>query len=281
MGGLKLLRTLEIDWTKQDRQNLNRLEKRKVQTVNDLVENLPALPSKLKYFGLRMVSLLDIREAEDVLLEMISEPEHRLAVAHALSCLTGTKRSRKKVKRFFLNIVERELSQDTPEQDWLLAAIIGLGNGFGEDVVAVDSLVTIYERNELPGWLRGEAADQLGTCAFISDRRTRLFKRCCETAIKGIQNGSIEMQFWSMYLICSMAANREKPVLLKNDPFYPALRKLRQIAKQDHRLAPGLWWPLSAEAEDAIGCIQTGQWPQPQAAERWIENAKKNIRGTS
>ena len=51
-----------------------------------------------------------------------------------------------------------------------------------------------------------------------------------------------------------------------------ALPHLRHIVVNDKRLSPGFWWPMSAEAEDIIGCIKFGKWPQPDAAERWIGN---------
>jgi hypothetical protein len=62
-------------------------------------------------------------------------------------------------------------------------------------------------------------------------------------------------------------------------------RKIRRLARQgvkttsdlinDHRLAPGIWWPLSAEAEDVIHCIETGQWLTPDAAERWPADGER------
>lgn len=35
-----------------------------------------------------------------------------------------------------------------------------------------------------------------------------------------------------------------------------ALRALRQFVRHDHRLSPGFWWPVSAEAEDVIRYIE-------------------------
>jgi hypothetical protein len=48
-----------------------------------------------------------------------------------------------------------------------------------------------------------------------------------------------------------------------------ALPALRRIARHDHRLSPGFWWPMSAEAEDVIECIEQGVWPEPDAATSW------------
>ncbi|HUE16885.1 MAG TPA: hypothetical protein VMR25_22100, partial [Planctomycetaceae bacterium] len=52
-------------------------------------------------------------------------------------------------------------------------------------------------------------------------------------------------------------------------------RGLRQIAKNDQRLAPGYWWPMSAEATDVITCIAEGHWPEPDAGERWMKNTAR------
>jgi hypothetical protein len=56
-----------------------------------------------------------------------------------------------------------------------------------------------------------------------------------------------------------------------------ALPKLREFAKHDDRLAPGFWWPVSAEAEDVIGCIENGIWPDPDAAERWQGSSSRGM----
>ena len=44
-----------------------------------------------------------------------------------------------------------------------------------------------------------------------------------------------------------------------------ALPRLRKFAEHENRLAPGFWWPMSAEAEDVICCIKDGQWSNPDA----------------
>jgi hypothetical protein len=83
-----------------------------------------------------------------------------------------------------------------------------------------------------------------------------------------LTDASIDVQFWSMYLImqlCSSFTSQQRP---RANDFKSALPRLRQIAANDHRLAPGYWWPMSAEAEDAIGAI-TGDPPEVDAGERW------------
>jgi hypothetical protein len=35
---------------------------------------------------------------------------------------------------------------------------------------------------------------------------------------------------------------------------------------------------MAAEAEDVIGCIQFGAWPDPDAAERWLGNTARGER---
>jgi hypothetical protein len=250
-------------------RKLRRLQKRGVLTVADLLQQLPRLPASLKQFAIHLISILQIHQAAPVLLEMMSDRNVRTACAAAIGCL----KSGRKVTQVFLKIARRELTADSPDRDWLEAVIHGLGSS--DDPRAADVLVTIFERVDLPGWLRGDAADKLGCNQFIRDRRTRLFRRCHDTAIRGLDENSIDVQFWSLYLIGSLSSDAFRRRHSRPDDFSPALPRLRDIAANDHRLAPGYWWPLSAEAEDVIGCIEKGHWPDPEAAERWISNTKR------
>ncbi|HVW00832.1 MAG TPA: hypothetical protein VHB77_10845 [Planctomycetaceae bacterium] len=164
-----------------------------------------------------------------------------------------------------LEIGWRELNRQVPKVHWLRTALEMLRNVDGGPmrVEAGEFIVTLFERTDLPGWLRGDAGDTLG---FFGDhdRRTRRYRRCVEAAIRGLSEDSIEVQFWSMYVIASLCSEREP----RDPAFARAIPRLREIADSDHRLSPGFWWPMSAEAEDALGCIETGKWPQPDASER-------------
>jgi hypothetical protein len=85
--------------------------------------------------------------------------------------------------------------------------------------------------------------------------------------LRGLDEDSIDVQFWSMYVIGSIATGPRCDGKNRHD-FAEAIPKLRLIAKHDQRLAPGYWWPMSAEAVDVIACIESGRWPDPEAAER-------------
>jgi hypothetical protein len=78
-----------------------------------------------------------------------------------------------------------------------------------------------------------------------------------------------------MYAIMQRASIQRIGQRVRNERFHAAFPTLREIAVHDHRLAPGLWWPMSAEAEDTIGYIETGTGAENDAAERWIDNASK------
>jgi hypothetical protein len=78
-----------------------------------------------------------------------------------------------------------------------------------------------------------------------------------------------------MYLICVLSSRGARP---RSAGFQRGLSALRKIAANDHRLAPGFWWTMSAEAEDAIGCIKTGRWPDPDAAERTTRKRRGGYR---
>ena len=140
---------------------------------------------------------------------------------------------------------------------------------------AEEVLLTIYERTDLPGWLRGDAGDALGCCSQLRDRRTRFFRRAWATALNGLDDADIEVQFWSMYVLMQLAQNYSSNPKHANARFAVALPRLRQIAKTDHRLAPGYWWPMSAEAEDAIEAIKTGSNRENDAGHRWLGNKER------
>ena len=123
----------------------------------------------------------------------------------------------------------------------------------------------------MASWRR---ADALGCCSALHDRRTCVFRRAWTTAQRGIHDTDIEVQFWSMYVIMVLAQNGSMPTR-SNALFAIALPRLRQIAATDHRLAPGYWWPMSAEAEDAIDVIETGHGRDDDAGERWQRNKER------
>jgi hypothetical protein len=250
-------------------RKLGRLQKQGIITVVDLLERLTRLSPRLKEFGIELISILNIHEAIPVLLDLMSDRTVRMSCAVALEFLKPDKR----VTRFFLGIGNRELASGSPDRHWLEAAVYGLS--FSNDRRAVELLVTIFERSDLPGWLRGDAADKLGCRKFIGDRRTKHFRRCRDAALRGLDDDSIEVKFWSMYLIGSICSDGVWRRRSKHTGCEIALPRLRQIAANDHRLAPGYWWPMSAEAEDVIGCIRTGHWPHPDAADRWIGNTTR------
>lgn len=240
-----------------------RLAKQRILTAADLIAQLPYLSPAMKRSGVELISLFGIRQAVPVLLELLSDPAMRLSCADALCWLTPGK----KVRRFFVETGRRALLSDEPDGDWLEAVIIGLGNDTNDPCV-VELLVRIFERIDLPGWIRGNAGDKLGCSDTITDHRTHLFRRCRDAALLGLRDDSIEVQFWSMYLIgqlCSGKCSRRRSSLSGLDAALPTLRK---HAAQDHRIAPGYWWPMSAEAADVINCIETGKWPDPDAGER-------------
>jgi hypothetical protein len=247
-------------------RKLGRLQRQGVITVADLLGRLTCLSPGLKQFGIELITLLKIQQAIPILLDLIFDRTVRMSCAVALEFLKPDRR----VTQFFLRISNRELASASPDRNWLEAAVYGLR--FCNDRRAVELLVTIFERFDLPGWLRGDAADKLGCADIICDRRTRLFQRCRDAALRGLDDESIEVQFGSMYVIgslCSDGTRRRRSTLTGCEA---ALPRLHQIAANDQRLSPGYWWPMSAEAEDVINCIRVGCWPNPDAGDRWLGN---------
>jgi hypothetical protein len=182
----------------------------------------------------------------------------------------------------FRSIARRELASSSPDPTWLDATLYGLV--WCDDRESAELMLRIFERTDVPGWLRGNAGDKLGCVGRVSDRRTELFRRCRAAALKGLSEDSIDVQFWSMYLIGSLCSRSRTKRPVTDPAFRSALGPLAEIAKTDHRLGPGFWWPMSAEAEDIIICIKTGRRPEPNAAERWsghAERGKMNDPGVS
>jgi hypothetical protein len=257
-------------WNRKCSRTIARLAKQEVTTIGDLIARLPHLSRDLKQFGIWLLPVLQARQAIPALLELLDDKDVRAACADALGQLKPGKR----VTQRLLDIGTRELASDEPDRHWLEAVICGLrGNA---DPRAGELLLDIFERADLPGWVRGDAGDALGCCwvRAVHDRRTRLFHRCRDAALRGLHDESIDVQFWSMYVIGSLCSGSCFGRRTASSPggLEAALPKLRQIAANDHRLAPGSWWPMSAEAEDIIHCIETGDWLDPNAAERWHGN---------
>lgn len=249
-------------------RKLERLRRQGIVTVADLLDRLPRSSHATKQFGIDLISLLRLREGVPVLVEMLADRSVRWYCASTLSFM----KPGRQVLDLFLKIGHRELTSDRPDRHWLVAVVHGIAHS--HDRRAADTLVTIYERVDLPGWVRGEAADKLGYNEFVVDRRTSLFRRCCKAALRGLDDDSIDVQFGSMYLIGALCTGFP-PQASRLKDFKSALPTLRSIAAKDHRLAPGYWWPLSAEAEDVIACIKAGQWPSPDAADRWQDHTER------
>ena len=245
------------------------LATRGVTTMDELIAVLPTHSPKIKDFGIWWLQMTKTRRAESVLLRMLhDDPPFRLSCAHTLAQIGGQRSTRE-----FVRIGKAQLASPSPDRKWLEAVIRGLT--YGTTLEAEEVLLTIYERTDLPGWVRGYAGDTLGGCSQLSDRRTRFFRRALTTALNGLDDAAIEVQFYSMYILMQLAQNDYIKHKRSNACFAAALPRLREIARKDNRLAPGLWWPMSAEAEDAIHQIKTGNGLEKDAAERWLGNTER------
>ena len=258
--------------SEMDRKNgrlIAKLAARSVTSIPELIAALPELPPKLKDFGIWWLWVTKTRSAESVLLRMLlDDPPFRLSCAFALYMIGGRRSVRE-----FIRIGKAQLASPSPDRKWLEAVIRGLNSSLVPE--AEDLLLTIYERTDLPGWLRGDAGDALGGCSRLRDRRTNLFRRAWTAALNGLDDPDIEVLFWSMYVLMQLAQNDYSNSKRSNACFAAALPRLRKIAATDHRLAPGFWWPMSAEAEDAIYIIKHGNGRENDAGERWLGNEER------
>ena len=258
-----------------DRENsraISRLRARGITTNSELLDALPSLPVKLQLFGVWWLGQTEPPGAGRVLLKMLrDDPEIRLTCAHTLGMMNY-----RPAIREFIRVGTVQLSAPTPDAKLLEAVIPGLK--ISEDDEAVDILVAIYERTDLPGWLRGDAGDALGFTAQIRDRRTRVFHRVWAAAQLGLHDPDIDVEFWSMYVIMQLATNCDTENRRRtNCRFETVLPRLREIAATDHRLAPGYWWPMCEEAKDAIEVIETGNGPVTDAGESWQGNPERGV----
>jgi hypothetical protein len=258
-----------LAFDRKNRRHISTLACRNISTTSQLIAALPELPANLKDFALWWFMVTRERRAETTLLAMLkSDNDRRLMCAAALSSIGGS-RSR----REFVRIGQRELAAANPDRHLLDVVIQGLKMCIGETAEIDELLLTIYERVDLPGWLRGDAGDALGCCSRIMDRRTTDFRRAWTTARNGLFDNDIEVKFWSMYVVMQLANTFDSR--RSNAIFADALPQLRKIAKTDHRLAPGFWWPMSAEAEDAMYVIKHGQGRDNDAGMRWLGNTER------
>ena len=65
----------------------------------------------------------------------------------------------------FLGIGTRELSAVRPDSSWLSAVVHGLHSSTVPE--GVEMLLTIFERQDLPGGLRGDAGDKLAEVCVL------------------------------------------------------------------------------------------------------------------
>ncbi len=255
------------DWQRAHRatyrRRLTQLERAGIRNIADLIANMPSLSTKTLDWVIQLCWLLKVKQAAPVLWQLMARPKLRMACAHAMGFLAVNRFERK-----FAKLGQMELQNPRPDIRQLEVIVAGLRYAIGPE--ATEVMVSIFERPDLPGWIRGEVGDAIPSIGDVGKRRSKSFNRTVKAAIAGLDDSDINMQFWSMYALGSLACHYKRyPKPSINAIFQPALPKLREIAATDTRLAPGYWWPMSAEAEDAIGCIETGNWPQPDAGERW------------
>ncbi|WP_075095853.1 hypothetical protein [Planctomyces sp. SH-PL14] len=240
-----------------------------VVTVGQLLERLSGLSQRLSIVGIELISLLRIGQAAPLLVDLMESRPLRMACASAIAMCSQNER----ITERLLRIGCRELDSSHPDPHWLWTIIEAVRRS--DDRRAAELLVRIYEHPALPGSIRGDAADRLGCEGFIGDRRTSLRRRCRVAAILGLTDDSIDVQFWSMYLIGQLGSHDRRGPSRRAHDLLDAIPILKGIAAVDQRIAPGYWWPMSAEAEDALHCLEHGSWPEVDAAERWAGKGER------
>ena len=192
---------------------LRQLRERHIQTLSQLLESLPMLPRKLKDFGISLLQALKAKQAVPVLVRMlVDDVEGRFSCGCASYAIGG-----KQTEKSLVQIARRELNPAVPNRFVLEAVIHGLKFSNSDDVN--DVLVTIFERTDLAGWLRGDAGDAI----HVADRRTRLFHRTWVAALRGLTESDIDVQFRSMFAIARLTAINRIGQRICNARFHAAL----------------------------------------------------------
>jgi hypothetical protein len=250
-------------------KHIRQLARRGILSVSQLINSLPTLPQRLKDAAMWFLYEHSSRASKSRLLAMLHKnPSVLLDCAFIL----GMMRSRG-IERMFVRIAKDQLAAAALDRQRLEAAIDGLKSA--DDSEAIEVLATIFERTDLPGWLRDKAGDALGCGLYELDRRTRLFRRIWTAALQGLDEPSIHVQFGSMWVIAQLACCYSPYRNRSNSCFKPALPRLREIAAKDKRLIPGYWWPMCEEAKDVIKVIKTGSWFENDASERCLGNTER------
>jgi hypothetical protein len=209
-----------------------------------------------------------ISRAAPLLLQLVlSADEARGDAAMSLARLED-----RKSIRVIAKSAQRELRRRNPSTKLIESAVWALKMSKGK--LSFETLLAVYERENLPDRIRGDAADALAWYMDRIDRRTKDYRRCVAAALKALDNESAEVRFWTMYLIGQMASSRTRSGRRASPgELTRALPILRRIARTEHGVYSNLW-PHSEEAKDAIHCIEHGEWPSPDAADRmgWGKN---------
>lgn len=143
---------------RQSARHISRLSARGVTTTRALIVALPQLPPKLREFGIWWISALKIRSAESVFLPLLyNRSKDRVAGAAASASIGG-----KRAVREFVRIGQTQLALQLPDFEWLNVIVHGLR--YPEGPEAEEIILAIFEREDLPGWLRGNAGHAIGLC---------------------------------------------------------------------------------------------------------------------
>jgi HEAT repeat protein len=95
--------------------------------------------------------------------------------------------------------------------------------------------------------VRGCAAESLGEVACMEKKGTRLYEHSGKVLLNALKDPSCVLLFWAAFAISSMGYRK-------------ALPELRNLARSDRRLVPGLWY-VHEEARDTIACLE-GRMPR-------------------
>jgi hypothetical protein len=255
-------RTRCSEFDSKNLAKLRRLAKSGITTYDELIRALPSLPLKTRHFAAWLLGTQEVSRAAPALLQLVlANDAARGAAAVAIRRLENRKAIRAVARR-----AQFELRQERPSIELIESAVWCLKSAPGKD--ASETLLEIYEREDLPARIRGDAADALTWDLDRIDRRSRDYRRRVAAALKALQSESAELRFWTMFLIAQLACARTRSGRRpRAGDLAKALPALRRIAREERAVYSNLW-PYSEEAKDAIYCIEHGAWPSPDACER-------------
>jgi len=225
---------------------LARLRKVKIRTVQDIADRFYSLKAREREYAVYILHRLGKRKFVPLLLDVVQHDASvkvRYEAAEALGRIGG-----KRAMRGLCKVVEDQSNPHNVRRHacYFLA--------FEGEMDALDLFIMLVSDTSEHPVIRGQAAEGIAILLGSTDRRRKAWRRSVDALLPCLDDSSGEVRFWAMFALGVLKVKQ-------------ALPRLRRLAKSD-RYTGSMGWPNCEEAKDAIGGIETGNRPEPDASER-------------